>query len=367
MVGEITQIPPMYCAIKVKGERLYKAARRGETVERKERRCVDTQLRSHARPARRAVGALSRGLQQGHPRAHLARDLGRRLGIVAHLTAFAGRASASTTFETRGPSTRCSRRAGPCSRNTSRSSGGERSRKRRRRRRAEKARRTTGARRSRTLPPVRSGFDTTIRTVREGASDAATVAAEDVVTVHATGTVEQTMKTFWSTKRRRAAAVHVRRRRRRRHRGVGPGRVSECAGRRERLRIPATGVRRGWVPRMGDSPRADAPFRDRGVVRGGPGERRDDGATREKQIPVGHSRVARVRTRAHGQTYERVVARHHETPLCVSVWNARVCSLVVKPAPARHTRGRDELARDFRSAPPEEVRSRGAHVVTRAR
>ena len=30
----------MYSAIKVKGERLYKAARRGETVERKERKCV---------------------------------------------------------------------------------------------------------------------------------------------------------------------------------------------------------------------------------------------------------------------------------------------------------------------------------------
>lgn len=38
MVGELAQVPPMYSAIKVKGERLYKAARRGETVERKERR-----------------------------------------------------------------------------------------------------------------------------------------------------------------------------------------------------------------------------------------------------------------------------------------------------------------------------------------
>lgn len=37
MVGDLAQIPPMYSAIKVKGERLYKAARRGETVERKER------------------------------------------------------------------------------------------------------------------------------------------------------------------------------------------------------------------------------------------------------------------------------------------------------------------------------------------
>ena len=33
-LGEITQKPPMYSAVKVGGERLYKKARRGETVER---------------------------------------------------------------------------------------------------------------------------------------------------------------------------------------------------------------------------------------------------------------------------------------------------------------------------------------------
>lgn len=34
MTGEITQIPPMYSAVKVKGKRLYEYARAGETVER---------------------------------------------------------------------------------------------------------------------------------------------------------------------------------------------------------------------------------------------------------------------------------------------------------------------------------------------
>src|SRR3989304_3694103 len=33
--GDIEQIPPMYSAVKYKGERLYKMARRGITVERK--------------------------------------------------------------------------------------------------------------------------------------------------------------------------------------------------------------------------------------------------------------------------------------------------------------------------------------------
>ena len=36
--GEIEQTPPMYSAVKVNGERLYKMARRGETVERPKRR-----------------------------------------------------------------------------------------------------------------------------------------------------------------------------------------------------------------------------------------------------------------------------------------------------------------------------------------
>ena len=36
--GEITQIPPMYSAVKINGKRLYELARKGETVERKSRK-----------------------------------------------------------------------------------------------------------------------------------------------------------------------------------------------------------------------------------------------------------------------------------------------------------------------------------------
>lgn len=36
-IGKIKQVPPMYSAIKIDGEELYKKARRGEVVERKER------------------------------------------------------------------------------------------------------------------------------------------------------------------------------------------------------------------------------------------------------------------------------------------------------------------------------------------
>ena len=33
-VGEIQQLPPMYSAVKVEGQRLYQAARKGEKVQR---------------------------------------------------------------------------------------------------------------------------------------------------------------------------------------------------------------------------------------------------------------------------------------------------------------------------------------------
>ena len=113
MVGEITQIPPMYSAIKVKGERLYKAARRGETVERKERRCVIHSFevtRDDGDDARNVKFRVdcSKGTYVRTPRATSVNDWDRS----RILPRCAGRASASTTCATRGPLTHCSRRAG---------------------------------------------------------------------------------------------------------------------------------------------------------------------------------------------------------------------------------------------------------------
>ena len=42
--GEISQIPPMYSAIKVGGKKLYELARRGESVDRKPRRVTIDKL-----------------------------------------------------------------------------------------------------------------------------------------------------------------------------------------------------------------------------------------------------------------------------------------------------------------------------------
>lgn len=81
--GEIEQVPPAYSAVKVEGERLYKAARRGEHVEAPPRRVtVDSfDLQRFESPAfdfevRCSAGTYIRSLVA---------DVGRELGSGAHL------------------------------------------------------------------------------------------------------------------------------------------------------------------------------------------------------------------------------------------------------------------------------------------
>ena len=83
-VGEIEQVPPIFSAIKVDGERAYDIARRGENVELAPRRIwietfrlLDELDSDHARFAVvSGKGAYMRSL---------ARDLARRLGTVGHI------------------------------------------------------------------------------------------------------------------------------------------------------------------------------------------------------------------------------------------------------------------------------------------
>lgn len=84
-LGALWQIPPMYSAVKVDGERLYEKARRGETTERPPRRVrVDAfELIDWRPPDLRVHIRCSKGT---YVRA-LARDLGADLGVGAHLTA----------------------------------------------------------------------------------------------------------------------------------------------------------------------------------------------------------------------------------------------------------------------------------------
>ncbi|PSQ81330.1 MAG: hypothetical protein BRD41_02890 [Bacteroidetes bacterium QS_1_63_11] len=84
-LNTIHQVPPMYSAVKVDGERLYEKARRGETVERAPRQVQIHQLEftEWAPP----VLSLRVECSKGTYVRGLARGLGEALGVGAHLTA----------------------------------------------------------------------------------------------------------------------------------------------------------------------------------------------------------------------------------------------------------------------------------------
>lgn len=84
-MGEIQQVPPMYSAVKVDGEPLYKKARRGETVDRPPRqvRVDDFALHEWSPPDLTFSVDCSKGTYVRS----LARDLGETLDVGAHLTA----------------------------------------------------------------------------------------------------------------------------------------------------------------------------------------------------------------------------------------------------------------------------------------
>jgi len=84
-VGLLNQVPPMYSAVKIDGERLYEKARRGETVDRPPRQVrVDRfEIVRWAPPDCAVRIECSKGT---YVRA-LARDVGEELGVGAHLTA----------------------------------------------------------------------------------------------------------------------------------------------------------------------------------------------------------------------------------------------------------------------------------------
>lgn len=85
LVGEIDQVPPMVSALKVKGERLHRIARRGETVERRPRRVtvVSWDWTGFDGPEASFVVRVSGGTYVRT----LAHDLGATLGTGAALSA----------------------------------------------------------------------------------------------------------------------------------------------------------------------------------------------------------------------------------------------------------------------------------------
>lgn len=84
-LGLITQRPPMYSAVKVGGERLYKKARRGEKVDRPPRQ---VQIEAFEITGRDGADVSFRvECSKGTYVRSLAHDFGRELGVGAHLVA----------------------------------------------------------------------------------------------------------------------------------------------------------------------------------------------------------------------------------------------------------------------------------------
>ena len=199
MLGEITQIPPMYSAIKVKGERLYKAARRGETVERKERRCVIRSFevsRDDAEDARNVSFRVE--CSKGTYVRTLAHDLGRRLGSIAHLTALRresiGEHDVRDAWTTEGLIEACVPQLEAF---LEAKEAAERDAAAAKAEAAETKRKNDAGGAFEALP----GYETSVRVLRANVdASAPVVESGSNVTVHATGVVEQTGTTFWSTK-----------------------------------------------------------------------------------------------------------------------------------------------------------------------
>lgn len=83
--GEISQIPPMYSAIKVSGKKLYELARKGETVERKPRTVNISELSLVGHDGDDFV--LSVSCSKGTYIRTLCNDIGERLGCLACMSA----------------------------------------------------------------------------------------------------------------------------------------------------------------------------------------------------------------------------------------------------------------------------------------
>lgn len=84
-LGDISQIPPMYSARRVGGERLYRKARRGETVERRASPVHVFRFELSGRSG--ADVSFDLECSKGTYVRALAHDFGRKLGVGAHLVA----------------------------------------------------------------------------------------------------------------------------------------------------------------------------------------------------------------------------------------------------------------------------------------
>ncbi|MFK7845505.1 MAG: tRNA pseudouridine(55) synthase TruB [Rhodothermales bacterium] len=100
-VGEIAQLPPMYSALKVGGERLYKKARRGEVIELQPRQVTITSFEISPRNDRDVSFSIS--CSKGTYIRSIAHDLGAYLGVGGHLVALRRTAIGPYSIDTAWP------------------------------------------------------------------------------------------------------------------------------------------------------------------------------------------------------------------------------------------------------------------------
>jgi tRNA pseudouridine55 synthase len=85
LIGEIEQVPPMVSAVKIGGERLYRAARRGDEIERPARKVRVYQFDIESFDPNDFRASIFVRCSSGTYVRALAADLGDRLGCGAHL------------------------------------------------------------------------------------------------------------------------------------------------------------------------------------------------------------------------------------------------------------------------------------------
>ena len=84
--GEITQIPPMYSAVKVNGKKLYELARQGKTVERPERKVTIEKLELEKFDEKNQTAVFYIECSSGTYIRTLADDIAKAAGSGAYLT-----------------------------------------------------------------------------------------------------------------------------------------------------------------------------------------------------------------------------------------------------------------------------------------
>ena len=96
-LGDSSQIPPMTSAIKIQGEALYKAARRGEEIPREPRPIRIDSIRMLLRLGRKIDFSCT--VSKGTYIRVLGEDIAKKLGTVGHLTSLRRLAIGSTDLE----------------------------------------------------------------------------------------------------------------------------------------------------------------------------------------------------------------------------------------------------------------------------